>query len=244
MAQGADTPARTFRNAGVGLAALLLASTAAAPAQAERTDVCRALASEVERVEGIPPGLVQAVMLAESGRWLERQRRTVPWPWTVTSGPETFYLPSKEEALRKVRALRAAGRTNIDVGCMQVNLHHHGKAFASIEEAIEPVSNVAYGVNFLKRLRAETRSWARATSYYHSRHRQRGEAYRTKVFRLWNDVKRELARGRPDLRLADGGDVLRGEPLGDAGRGPGPRLVIPGLVEAPPPGAIGILRGQ
>jgi hypothetical protein len=31
-------------------------------------------------------------------------------------------------ALGEVRELRAAGRCKIDVGCMQINLGHHGEA--------------------------------------------------------------------------------------------------------------------
>ena len=98
----------------------------ALPAGAGLPDVCGAIAEETERAEGIPPGLVRAVTLVELGRWLAEDRRTQAWPWTVTAGPETYYLASKHEALRKVKELRARGRSNIDVGCMQVNLGYHG----------------------------------------------------------------------------------------------------------------------
>jgi soluble lytic murein transglycosylase-like protein len=139
------------------VAALALAGVVAVlparPARAGLPDICAALAGVHERAEGIPPGLVQAVALAESGRWLEADRRSQAWPWTVTSGSDSFYLDSKQEALRKVLELRAAGRSNIDVGCMQINLGYHGDAFDSLAEALEPASNVAYGARFLKRLR-------------------------------------------------------------------------------------------
>ena len=127
--------------------------------------------------------------LAESGRWLADQGTTRPWPWTITAGSDSFFLPSKPEALRKVNELLSQGRSNIDVGCMQINLGYHGDAFGSVAEALEPAANVAYGAQFLKQLREETRSWARATAHYHSRHPGRGQAYREKVYRLWHQVR-------------------------------------------------------
>ena len=118
--------------------------------------VCAALARQAERAEGIPPGLVEAVALAESGRWLADEGTTRPWPWTVTSGTDSFFFASKREALRKVQELRSQGRSNIDVGCMQINLGYHGHAFDSVAEALEPAVNVAYGAQFLRQLREET----------------------------------------------------------------------------------------
>ena len=49
------------------------------------------------------------------------------------------YLPSKEAAIAEVQALKAKGITNIDVGCMQVNLYYHGSNFDDLNEAFDPV---------------------------------------------------------------------------------------------------------
>ena len=218
---------------------------AAPPARAGLPDVCGALAGVQERAEGIPPGLVLAVALAESGRWLGAGRRSQAWPWTVTSGADSFYFDSKQEALGKVRELRAAGRSNIDVGCMQINLGYHGDAFVSLEEALEPASNVAYGAQFLKRLRLQTRSWARATARYHSSHPERGKAYRDKVYRLWHQLRHgEIARDDRPVRLA--GAVLEQAPAEEDPATAAPRrLILPGPKRgSPAPGAISILRGR
>jgi hypothetical protein len=232
------------------LAALALALglvVLAPPAGASLPDVCAAMAGATERAEGIPPGLVLAVALAESGRWLEADRRSQPWPWTVTAGADSFYLASKQEALQKVRELRAAGRANIDVGCMQINLGYHGDAFASLEEALEPASNVAYGARFLKRLRLQTRSWARATARYHSSDPDRGKAYRDKVYRLWHEVRHgQIARDETPVRLA-GSLHEQAPPQPEAAAAPAPRrLILPGRAgsSSPAPGAISILRGR
>lgn len=237
-------PTRRPRALAWGLAAAILLSAVDAAARGEPTDVCVGLARDIERQEGIPPGLVEAVALAESGRWFPAARRSRPWPWTITSSADTFYLSSKEAALAKVRELRAAGRTNIDVGCMQVNLGYHGHAFRSIEQALEPESNVAYGAAFLKRLRMQTRSWARATARYHSSDPDRGEAYRAKVYRLWNEVRRKRVDGVRSARIvADEPAAPAGGIGGGAAAARSPRLKTPSLV-GPSGGGLLILRGQ
>jgi Transglycosylase SLT domain len=168
----------------------LVVATLSLPGLASTQDDCGAIADWMERSEDIPPGLLHAVALAESGRPHPSGGESRAWPWTVRSGPDSFYLPSKELALRKVQELRAAGRSNIDVGCMQINLGHHPTAFASLDEAFDPAANVAYGARFLKQLQEETRSWAMATGRYHSADPDRGQAYRARVHRLWRDLRR------------------------------------------------------
>jgi hypothetical protein len=216
--------------------------TQASPAGAGLPDVCGTIAERTEVAEGIPPGLIRAVTLVESGRWLPDDQRTQAWPWTVTAGPNTFYLPTKRAALEKVEELQASGRSNIDVGCMQINLGYHGDAFASLEDALDPARNIAYGAKFLKQLRLETRSWARATALYHSSDPDLGQVYRAKVYRRWHELRRDRL-SRP-VRVA--GTTADGEPEPAAGDpSPHRRLLVPtrGAKQAPP-GAIAILRGQ
>jgi hypothetical protein len=229
------------------LAALALVVAACLdPAAAGPVDgVCAALARQAERAEGIPAGLVEAVALAESGRWSAIEGTTRPWPWTVTAGSESYFLASKPEALRKVHELRREGRSNIDVGCMQINLGYHGDAFASLAEALEPAANVAYGAQFLRQLRDETESWARATARYHSRHPQRGQAYREKVYRFWEQVRGVRVADDVPTRLVGGPRLADAAPAALA-PAPGARLVVPGRAGAErraAAGAIPILRG-
>ena len=165
-------------------------------------DRCGAVADQIERAEDIPSGLLQALALAESGRRDPAQGRHQAWPWAVRAGGDGFYLPSKAAALAKVEALQSAGRSNIDVGCMQINLGYHGSAFASLEDAFEPTHNVAYGARFLKQLQRETGSWAKATGRYHSAERERGQAYRARVYQIWQDLRRRQGRAAPMLSAA------------------------------------------
>ncbi len=172
--------------------AMLVAVTALKPAAArsDPADLCTLYIARVERSERLPPGLLHAIALVETGRWRADGRGTRPWPWTVTSAEQSYYLPTIEAALRTVRQLQADGRTNIDVGCMQINLRHHGDALKSPDAALHPATNVAYAAAFLKELEAETKSWRLAVGYYHSRNPKAAAAYYAKVSRLWPEEQR------------------------------------------------------
>ena len=157
---------------------------------------CAAAISVAERARNIPVHLLQAISLTESGRWSADDDAFVAWPWTVMAEGRGRYLPSKEAAIAEVQALKAKGITNIDVGCMQVNLYHHPEAFDSLEAAFDPATNVAYAANFLVELRQDARSWTRAVGQYHSRQAIRGNSYRAKVFKAWRTERHRANRER------------------------------------------------
>ena len=218
-------------------------------------EVCLAEAAAAERSAQVPPGLVRAIALAESGRWDSAARRSYAWPWTVTSGDQSWYLASKAEAVAHVRELQRSGRRNIDVGCMQINLHWHPDAFESLEEAFDPRRNVAYGVEFLKSLRSELRSWGRAVARYHTADEARGDAYRERVTALWTKQRRlraeELRQAFTEAREARRAAALSDRPTG-AVRAGGVHLrwfaadrgqFVPVERNRPAPGAPVLLRG-
>lgn len=131
---------------------------------------------------GIPPNLLQAVGLVESGRVVGHQK--VAWPWTVQARGEGRMLPNKEAAIEAVQQLQREGVDNIDVGCMQINLKHHPHAFQNLSEAFDPQKNVNYAAGFLKKLHRKWRSWLHAVAHYHSAGRV-GLAYQKRVFQTW-----------------------------------------------------------
>ena len=173
-------------------------------------DLCNQAAKKAEIEARIPRNLLTAISLAESGRWDDRRKASFAWPWTVTNGASATYYPTKEEAIEGVKALRKAGKTNIDVGCMQINLHYHPNAFESIEDAFDPVANVGYASRFLTNLQKETESWAEAAGRYHSSDPTRLNNYRDKVLGLWERVsgRKQTELGKievvkPDAEEAD-----------------------------------------
>jgi len=173
-----------------------------APAEAPGR-LCLAHTARFEKQQGLPRQILAAISLAESGRWNAEERETIAWPWTVYAQGQGRFFPTKAAALDEVRRLLARGARNIDVGCMQINLLHHGDAFASLEEALEPAANVAYAARFIKRLHRDTRSWTQAIAFYHSRTQALNLPYRHKVYQFWGEMRRRAATERRLRRLAE-----------------------------------------
>ncbi|HLF58885.1 MAG TPA: transglycosylase SLT domain-containing protein [Alphaproteobacteria bacterium] len=154
---------------------------------------CAAIIATAEKTEGIPRRLLTAISLAESGRYDADRREIIAWPWSINAEGAGRFFATKKDAIAAVKKLQARGVTSIDVGCMQVNLHHHADAFASLDAAFDPETNVAYAARFLTELRDETRSWSQAVAFYHSTSREFSAPYRSKVYRLWAEVRRRDA---------------------------------------------------
>lgn len=59
----------------------------------------------------------------------------------------------------------------VDVGCAQINVQFHGKAFDdNLQMMLDPMQNVAYAARLLRQLAMRERgNWARAIGLYHSR---------------------------------------------------------------------------
>jgi hypothetical protein len=184
----------------VGMVLLLADRALSAPipnsiqAFEKEAKTCASAIHRHERAKAIPHGLLQAISLAESGRWFKNAQGVsdasegaiIAWPWTVTTGGEGHFLPNRADAVAFVKSLQADGVENIDVGCMQINLKYHPEAFASIEQAFDVHTNVAYAANFLKTRHATAKSWVQAAGDYHSTTPQLNQAYRLKVRKLWN----------------------------------------------------------
>jgi hypothetical protein len=120
----------------------------------------------------LPTSILQAISLAESGRWHKASRSHFAWPWTVTARGKGRFYPSKDKAIAAVRRLKAEGVRNIDVGCMQVNLMYHPKAFDSLEQAFDPHANARYAGELFSKLRRANRSITRAIAHCHSTTRE------------------------------------------------------------------------
>ena len=148
--------------------------------------LCSSYTQASEERYGIPVHLLDAISVVESGRWDTKKQASVAWPWTVSSGGDGKYYPTKAEAIAEVHRLRAAGVRNIDVGCMQVNLMYHPDAFASLDEAFDPAANIGYAARFLKGLYDATNQWLKAASYYHSQTPSLAAEYRQKLEKIWS----------------------------------------------------------
>lgn len=170
-------------------AALIAPQPSEARVSADPWQVCEPLIDEAEQALGLPPRLLQAISKAESGRYNKEREAILAWPWTVMAEGKGRYLPSKAAAIAEVRQLQAKGVTNIDVGCMQVNLRWHGENFDNLELAFDPAYNVAYAATLLAQLKQANRSWTKAVGRYHSATPKYSGRYRSKVFKIWSEEK-------------------------------------------------------
>ena len=183
-----------------GLAALLAAPAAvsALPTKVPNIDPhwdsCAAAVARQEIRLGIPRGLMQAISRAESGKWNGARRAKLAWPWTVYAEGKGRYLPTKSFAAAEIYRLRQRGVDNIDVGCMQVNLMHHPKAFATAEHALDPDRNAAYAAVFLVSLKQAHGSWRTAVQRYHSATPARQAAYLGRVYTEWRKTTTSATR--------------------------------------------------
>jgi hypothetical protein len=212
----------------VALAALLVA-VAQAPAASPPPD-CAALAEAAGREAGLPAGLLPAIARVESLRRHAGEVRA--WPWTLNEEGEGLYFDTRQAALDRLRAARRRGVTNIDVGCMQINFHWHGDAFASLEAMLDPVENTAYAAAFLQRLRARHGSWRAAAAAYHSTTPTHARRY---LARLEDTLGRRIDAPRPGAPAA--GDGPRRSDVRVARRPsprPGDAALIPGLAQPAP----------
>lgn len=164
------------------------------PADDPAWSACAAGAAQVEGEFGMPAYLLKAVALTESGR-AGPDRSVTPWPWTVNlnDGTPGRRFTTKDEAVSFVREKRTVGARSLDVGCMQVNLMHHPRAFTSVAAAFEPLSNIRYAAQFLLQLREVSSNWEEAISRYHSYNMLNN--YSARVLTLWQRERQQAALG-------------------------------------------------
>ena len=147
--------------------------------------VCSTAIAAAERADHLPPQILNAIGIVESGRF-DRQTRVVrPWPWVIDVAGRGQMFDTAEQAIAAVQDAQRQGIQSIDVGCMQVNLAFHPHAFASLQEAFDPAANVRYAAGFLSRLHAQSGDWGSAIAAYHSVNPAFGPAYAQTVAAVW-----------------------------------------------------------
>jgi len=158
MATAAVTAARTLR--ALALAAGLLAAVAHAqeiPPPAYQLAAQRA---------GIPPAVLYAVALQESG--IRRSGRLVPWPWTLNVAGQSHRYATRADACTGLQqALRAAPGTRIDVGLGQINLGYQKQRYARPCDLLDPYDNLRIAAEILQEQYVPGEDWLLAIGRYH-----------------------------------------------------------------------------
>ncbi|MFI3241900.1 MAG: transglycosylase SLT domain-containing protein [Alphaproteobacteria bacterium] len=146
------------------------------------SDLCLHATHKYEKAFDIKPLLLTTISHVESGRYNEQKNAKAPWPWTINFKGKGMWFANKAQAVKKVKELQARGYKSIDVGCMQVNLMFHGKAFDSVEDAFNVDQNVYYAATFLTDLyERNDKNWDKAIMHYHSRKEAKGNRYKKKI---------------------------------------------------------------
>ena len=139
----------------------LLVSICKASASGE-ANICEREMIRAANENSVPVAVLYAVALTETGQ------RGLLHAYAMNIEGRPSFNSTLEEALKRFAAARENGARLIDIGCMQVNHHYHGKRFRSVEEMFEPRLNVDYAARFLRDLRGTEGSWTAAVARYHA----------------------------------------------------------------------------
>jgi hypothetical protein len=170
---------------------LLLRTAGGATAQIVTADLrlaCDRAAARAERQWNLPTGLLAAIGTVESGRIDASGLHRRAWPWSINAEGWSYASTSKTDTMNTVRALQARGIRLIDVGCFQVDLFYHPRAFASLNEA----ANARAASDILLLARFNATAWEPAIAAYHSASLLRGGWYMRQVLAAWPAARARL----------------------------------------------------
>ncbi|RZI47267.1 lytic transglycosylase domain-containing protein [Rickettsiales endosymbiont of Peranema trichophorum] len=170
---------------------VLVANTVFAEARVVDGEQCVNAISKYEKEYGIPTNLLRSIAIVESGQWDRTTKKWYPWPWTVNIDGISHFFSNKREAVNFIKEKLKSGVKNIDVGCNQISIRHHGENFSNIDQIINPKHNSRYAAQFLKSHFQRTNDWASAVGRYHSCRSQKAKVYINKVFARWQSIAKD-----------------------------------------------------
>ena len=145
---------------------------------------------------GVPPTLLLAVALVESGERVGEGIR--PSPYVIRTSVRTL-RPRTESAAREVLAsLPPAERQTADVGPMQISVRWHGHSVAELADLLTPERNVQLGAQILRRaLDSAPGDILTGVARYHTwSDRDRGRAYARLVLSVEKNLLKSM-KGEP-----------------------------------------------
>ena len=163
----------------VGILLIMLPSLAMAKGEA---DLCNAAATNAANNGAMPPDVLLALTLVETGR--NKGGAFQPWPWTVNMEGKGYWFDTRAEAVDFVTESYSAGARSFDIGCFQINHRWHGEAFTSFNQMFDPLDNATYAAEFMTSLFQEGGSWSWAAGAYHSRTVSLAAKYRERFDRI------------------------------------------------------------
>ncbi len=114
----------------------------------------------------VPPSILFAVALQESGMML--RGRHIPWPWTLNIAGRAHRYSSRAETCSSLRrALMRVPGTRVDVGLGQINVGYHGHRVDEPCELVDPYRNLAISAAVLREQHTPDGDWLTAVGRYH-----------------------------------------------------------------------------
>nr|WP_241192260.1 transglycosylase SLT domain-containing protein [Pseudomonas orientalis] len=114
----------------------------------------------------VPPNLLYAVALQESGRAING--RLVPWPWTLNVAGQSRRYGTRREACADLRqVLQVTPATRVDVGLGQLNAGYQRHRVRQPCELLEPYRNLRLAATILREQYNSNQSWLMAAGRYH-----------------------------------------------------------------------------
>lgn len=134
---------------------------------APSAQVCEWAAAQAAQEYGVPLDILGALTLTETGRRVDGAVR--PWAWSANSEGEGTWFDDPQSAVAFAEDRVAQGRTNLDIGCFQLNYRWHSQGFSSVAQMFDPLENARYAARFVSQLYAESGDWRKAAGMFHSR---------------------------------------------------------------------------
>ncbi len=140
---------------------------------ARQSGLCLSAINDAEQRYHLPHGLLAAISRVETGRPMPITGDRQPWPWSVNADGETLFFDTRAEAVAETQSRLNQSRTGhgphfVDIGCMQVDISIHRKAFARLADAFNPAANADYAARLMVSLHGKHANWQTASQAYHS----------------------------------------------------------------------------
>ncbi len=209
---------------------LALSIAFAVPALASPADLCRDAARKAAAETGVPLRILIALSLTETGRKDMVDGGLEPWPWALNHAGTGQWFETRDQTLHALDDILAAGATNVDLGCFQLNWRWHAAAFPSAAAMLDPEANAAYAARFLADLHGRTGDWRAAVAAYHSATPERAEIYLARFDPIYD----ALDESRPTVELAEAATRENAFPLLRAGTTLTPASLVPMSAAARP----------
>ncbi|PKG68601.1 transglycosylase SLT domain-containing protein [Pseudoalteromonas sp. GutCa3] len=124
------------------------------------------LVSQVSIDTKVPIQIIKAVCTHESQSFYKGKRQ--PWPWTLNVSGKGYWFKDFNSARSFAELELFTGNKNIDIGLCQVSWKWHGQNFSSIDDLLDPSTNIRYAAELVSSLKKRGVSWETAIGFYHS----------------------------------------------------------------------------